>query len=83
MTWEGLTELGSKNDGAGGAELHGETARGRVERQTVTEVTHDVVAVCPDTNGDANASVDAETLLEFFSSWVELDGIIASLGSRC
>lgn len=45
------------DDGDGGTELHGETARGRVQRDAVAELAHHVVAVEPETDGDGGAAV--------------------------
>lgn len=42
---DGDTELRGKDDGDRGRKFHGETARGGVQGDAVTEDTHDVVAV--------------------------------------
>ena len=54
---DGERETRGHDDGDGGAELHGETARGRVQRDAVAELAHHVVAVEPETDGDGGAAV--------------------------
>lgn len=53
---DGELELGRHDDGDGGAELHREAARGRVQGDLVAERAHDVVAVRPEADDDARAA---------------------------
>lgn len=52
------TQPGRNNDSNGGTELHSEPTRGRVQGKTVTQVAHDVITVCPDTDGDSGTAKD-------------------------
>ncbi len=61
-----LTEASGQDDGAGCAEFHGETARGRVQREPVAQHLHDVVAVGPDAEsntGTAKAPLSCQSLV--------------------
>lgn len=49
-------ELSRHDDGNGGAELHREPARRRVQRDLVAQRAHDVVAVGPEADDDAGAA---------------------------
>lgn len=52
------TQPGGNNDSNGGTQLHSEPTRGRVQGKTVTQVAHDVIAVCPDSDGDRDTTED-------------------------
>ena len=47
---DGQRKTGGEDDGEGAAEFHGETAGWGMERDAVTQIAHDVVAVCPETD---------------------------------
>ena len=49
-------EARGHDDGDDAAHLHGEAARGRLQREAVAQVLHDVVAVRPETDDDADTS---------------------------
>lgn len=83
-----LTKTGRQNDGASSTQLHRETTSGRVERQSVTQVAHDVVSVGPDTEGDTStteaenpdwdfglASGDRAGVPDLVDSGVRTDGV--------
>lgn len=53
-----LTQAGGQDDGDGRAELHGETARGRLQGEAIAQVAHDVVAVGPDTDDEHGTAKD-------------------------
>lgn len=53
---DGELELGRHDNGDGGAELHREASRGRVQSNLVAERAHDVVAVRPEADDDAGAA---------------------------
>ncbi len=51
-----LTKLCRHDDSDGATKLHREAARRGVQRDAVSEVAHDVVAVCPQTDDDRGAT---------------------------
>lgn len=67
-----LTKSGGKDDGDGSSQFHGETTRGRVESQAVTQVAHDVVTISPDTEGNTStteAAIEGQWLLRVAKVW--------------
>lgn len=63
------TQSRSHDDGHRGAELHGESTRRRVQRNAVTQVAHDIVAVGPETDGDGGTAEC--TGLTLLLSWTD------------
>lgn len=51
-----LTKTSGENNSDNSTKLHTETSRRRVEGQTVTKVTHNVVSVSPDAKGNSTTT---------------------------
>jgi len=56
----GQGKTGSQNDGKSSTQLHGETTGRRVQGEAVTQVTHHVVTVSPETDRDSSTSIDQD-----------------------
>lgn len=56
IEYDGLTEPGRRDDSNSRAKFHRKTTGRGVKRDPITEISHDIVAVGPDTNGDSSTS---------------------------